>query len=112
MNLYLIMVNKISLVQVLAKEKKFTNFTINPKGLDILIKKCYEKGEYSSKFACLSTIKLSGVKKIKDDYLKIKQNILKEKERFFEKVFKKHLEEKVFKDIIEKNIYRIFTIGT
>lgn len=96
-------VNKISLVQILAREKKFgKKFTISPKGLDILIQKCYEKGEYSSKFACLSAIKLSGIKKIKEDYLKIKNSILVEKKRFLDVFFGKHLEEKVFEDIIEK----------
>ena len=94
--------NEISLIQILAKEKHFKKFTIPPKGLDILIQKCFEKGEYSSKFACFSSIKLSGVKKIKEDYLKIKKSILIEKERFLDKFFGKHLEEKVFEDIIEK----------
>ena len=96
-------VNKISLIQVLAKEKKIQKrFTVPPKGLDLLIQKCFEKGEYSSKFACLSAIKFSGIKKIKEDYLKIKNNILIEKERFLDKFFGKHIEEKVFEDIIEK----------
>ena len=40
-------VNKISLIQVLAKEKKIQKrFTVPPKGLDLLIQKCFEKGEY------------------------------------------------------------------
>lgn len=62
----------ISLIQILAKEKKLSKkITIPPKGLDILIEKCLEKGEYSSKYACLSAIKFSGEKKIREDYLKI-----------------------------------------
>ena len=96
-------VKRISLVRVLATEKKIgKSITIPPKGLDILIKKCYEKGEYTSKFACLSGIKFSAEKKIKDDYLKIKNDILKEKERFLDIFFAKNFEEKIFEDIIEK----------
>ena len=113
-------VSKISLVQVLAKKKIIRKkYTLPPTGLDILIQKCYEKGEYSSKFACLSAIKLTGIKKIKNDYLKIKNNngypelsplsILIEKERFLDKFFGKHLEEKVFEDIIEK-IFMAFSL--
>ena len=96
-------VNKISLVKVLAKEMNIEDIlTLPPKGLDILIQKCFEKGEYSSKFACLSAIKFSGVKKIKEDFLNIKNSVLIEKDRFLDIFFGKHLEEKVFEDIIEK----------
>ena len=41
---------------------------IPPKGLDTLIQKCLEKAEYSSKFACISSIKISAEKQIKDKY--------------------------------------------
>ena len=104
-------VKGISLVQVLAKEKKFgKKLIIPPKGLDILIQKCYEKGEYTSKFACLSGIKFSAEKKIKDDYLKIKNDILIEKERFLDILYAKNLEEKIFEDIIEK-IFITFSLN-
>ena len=104
-------VKGISLVQVLAKEKKFgKKWIIPPKGLDILIQKCYEKGEYTSKFACLSGIKFSAEKKIKDDYLKIKNDILIEKERFLDILYAKNLEEKIFEDIIEK-IFITFSLN-
>ena len=100
----------ISLIQILAKEKKIRkNITIPPKGLDILIEKCLEKGEYSSKYACLSAIKFSGEKKIREDYLKIKKDILTEKDRFLDKLFDKNLEEKIFEDIIEK-VFMTFSL--
>ena len=45
----------ITLIKILAKEKKIgKKITIPPKGLDVLIEKCLEKGEYSSKFASIS----------------------------------------------------------
>ena len=100
----------ISLIQILAKEKKIRKkITIPPKGLDILIEKCLEKGEYSSKYACLSAIKFSGEKKIREDYLKIKKDILTEKDRFLDKLFDKNLEEKIFEDIIEK-VFMTFSL--
>ena len=101
----------ISLIQILAKEKKLSKkITIPPKGLDILIEKCLEKGEYSSKYACLSAIKFSGEKKIREDYLKIKKDILTEKDRFLDKLFDKNLEEeKIFEDIIEK-VFMTFSL--
>lgn len=100
----------ISLIQILAKEKKIgKKITIPPKGLDILIEKCLEKGEYSSKYACLSAIKFSGEKKIREDYLKIKKDILTEKDRFLDKLFDKNLEEKIFEDIIEK-VFMTFSL--
>lgn len=100
----------ISLIQILAKEKKIRkNITIPPKGLDILIEKCLEKGEYSSKYACLSAIKFSGEKKIREDYLKIKKDILTEKDRFLDKLFDENLEEKIFEDIIEK-VFMTFSL--
>lgn len=100
----------ISLIQILAKEKKLSKkITIPPKGLDILIEKCLEKGEYSSKYACLSAIKFSGEKKIKENYLKIKKDILTEKDRFLDKLFDKNLEEKIFEDIIEK-VFMTFSL--
>ena len=92
----------ITLVKVLAKKKKIQGFTVKPKGLDILIKKCLEKGEYSSKFACLSAIKISAEKKVNEDYKKIKKDILVEKDRFFDILFEKKLFENIFEDIIEK----------
>ena len=95
-------VQNISFVKVLAKEKKIKKFVIPPKGLDILIERCLEKGEYSSKFACLSAIKISAEKKTKEDYLKIKTDILLEKDRFFNILFEKKLFENIFEDIIEK----------
>jgi len=82
---------------------------IPPKGLDILIKKCLEKGEYSSKFACLSAIKISAEKKIREDYLKIKKNILIEKDRFFDELFNKPSLNKIFEDIIEK-VFMTFSL--
>ena len=92
----------ISFVEVLAKVKKIRKIPVPPKGLDILIQKCLEKGEYSSKFACLSAIKLSGEKKIKEDYLRIRKDILIEKDRFFDILFQKQMFETIFEDIIEK----------
>ena len=92
----------ITLVKVLAKKKKIRKMIIPPKGLDILIEKSLEKGEYSSKFACLSAIKISAEKKINEDYKKIKKDILVEKDRFFDILFEKKIFNNIFEDIIEK----------
>jgi putative ribosome biogenesis GTPase RsgA len=101
----------ISYVEVLAKAKKIHKFKIPPKGLDILIQKCLEKGEYASKFACLSAIKISGEKKIKEDYLKIRKDILIEKDRFFDILFQKQMFGNIFEDIIEK-VFITFSLMT
>ena len=102
----------ITLVKVLAKKKKIgKKITIPPKGLDILIEKCLEKGEYSSKFACLSAIKFSAEKKVKEDYKKIKKDILVEKDRFFDTLFEKKIFDNIFEDIIEK-IFITFSLMT
>ena len=102
----------ITLVKVLAKKKKIgKKITIPPKGLDILIEKCLEKGEYSSKFACLSAIKFSAEKKVKEDYIKIKKDILVEKDRFFDTLFEKKIFDNIFEDIIEK-IFITFSLMT
>ena len=95
-------VEKISLVKVLAKKFGKKKHITPPKGLDILIKKCFEKGKYTSKYACLSAIKFSGVKRIKVDYLNIKNDILKEKEKFLNNIFEKNSGMIIFEDIIEK----------
>lgn len=94
----------ISLVQVLAKEKKIKkNIKIPPKGLDELIKKCLEKGEYSSKFACLSAVKISSLKKIKEDYTEVEKRIEDEKERYLSHLFQSTVSEtEIFEEIIEK----------
>ena len=99
----------ISLVKILAKGKKINKNKIPPKGLDILIRKCLEKGEYSNKFACLSAIKISSKKTIKDDYLKIKNYILIEKDRFLEKLLQQNLEGRIFENIIEK-VFMTFSL--
>ncbi len=102
----------ITLVKVLAKKKKIgKKIIIPPKGLDILIEKCLEKGEYSSKFACLSAIKISAEKKINEDYRKIKKDILVEKDRFFDILFEKKIFNNIFEDIIEK-IFITFSLIT
>ena len=102
----------ITLVKVLAKKKKLQKkIIIPPKGLDILIEKCLEKGEYSSKFACLSAIKISAEKKINEDYKKIKKDILVEKDRFFDILFEKKIFDNIFEDIIEK-IFITFSLIT
>ena len=93
----------ITLIKILAKEKKIgKKITIPPKGLDVLIEKCLEKGEYSSKFASFSAVKFSAEKKIKEDFLKIKKEIFTEKDRFLDVFFQKNTEDKIFEDIIEK----------
>ena len=102
-------VSSISFVKILAKKKKISKISIPPKGLDVLIKKCLEKGEYSSKFACLSAIKISAEKKIREDYLKIKKNILIEKDRFFDVLFNKPSLNNIFEDIIEK-VFMTFSL--
>ena len=104
-------VQSISFVEVLAKAKNIYKIRVPPKGLDILIQKCLEKGEYASKFACLSAIKISGEKKIKEDYLKIRKDILIEKDRFFDILFKKQMFETIFEDIIEK-VFITFSLMT
>ena len=71
----------ITLIQVLAKNKRVSKHTILPKGLDILIQKSFEKAEYYSKFACLSAINISLEKKIIEDYERIKEKILNEKDK-------------------------------
>ena len=101
----------ITLVKVLAKKKKIRKMIIPPKGLDILIEKSLEKGEYSSKFACLSAIKISAEKKINEDYKKIKKDILVEKDRFFDILFEKKIFNNIFEDIIEK-IFITFSLIT
>ena len=102
----------ISLVQVLAKEKKLSKkVIIPPKGLDILMEKCLQKAEYSSGYACSSAIKFSAEKKIKEDFKNIRNEILTERERILEMLFeKKGLEEKIFEEIIEK-IFMPFTLN-
>ena len=96
-------VSHITLIKILAKEKKIgKKITIPPKGLDVLIEKCLEKGEYSSKFASFSAVKFSAEKKIKEDFLKIKKEIFTEKDRFLDVFFQKNTEDKIFEDIIEK----------
>ena len=96
-------VSHITLIKILAKEKKISKkVTIPPKGLDILIEKCLEKGEYSSKFASFSAVKFSAEKKIKEDFLKIKKEIFTERDRFLDVFFQKNTEDKIFEDIIEK----------
>ena len=95
-------VKHITLIKILAKEKKIKKFIIPPKGLDILIEKCLEKGEYSTKFASFSAIKFSAEKKIKEDFLKIKKEIFTERDRFLDIIFQKSREDKIFEDIIEK----------
>ena len=49
-------------------------------------------------------------KKIKDDYLKIKNDISKEKERFLDILYSKKLEETIFGEIIEK-IFIAFSLN-
>ena len=96
-------VSHITLIKILAKEKKISKkVTIPPKGLDVLIEKCFEKGEYSSKFASFSAVKFSAEKKIKEDFLKIKKEIFTERDRFLDVFFQKNTEDKIFEDIIEK----------
>ena len=96
-------VSHITLIKILAKEKKIgKKITIPPKGLDVLIEKCFEKGEYSSKFASFSAVKFSAEKKIKEDFLKIKKEIFTERDRFLDVFFQKNTEDKIFEDIIEK----------
>jgi len=96
-------VSRITLIKILAKEKKISKkVIIPPKGLDVLIEKCLEKGEYSSKFASFSAVKFSAEKKIKEDLLKIKKEIFTEKDRFLDVFFQKNTEDKIFEDIIEK----------
>ena len=92
----------ITLIQVLAKNKRVSKHTILPKGLDILIQKSFEKGEYYSKFACLSAINISLEKKIIEDYERIKEKILNEKDRFLDVIFQKNKNEKIFEEIIER----------
>ena len=93
----------ITLIKILAKEKKIgKKITIPPKGLDVLIEKCLEKGEYSSKFASFSAVKFSAEKKINEDFLKIKKEIFTERDRFLDVFFQKNTEDKIFEDIIEK----------
>ena len=96
-------VNRITLIKILAKEKKIgKKVTIPPKGLDVLIEKCLEKGEYSTKFASFSAVKFSAEKKIKEDFFKIKKEIFTERDRFLDVFFQKNTEDKIFEDIIEK----------
>ena len=85
-----------------AEKKVYKNYFIPPNGLDILIERCFEKGEYSSKYAILSSIKFSAQRRIKDDFMRIKNEILNEKEEFINILFQKNKNEEVFKDIIEK----------
>ena len=99
----------ITLIKILAKEKKLKGkFIIPAKGLDELLDKCLEKGEYSSKFAILSSIKYSADKQIREDFFKIKNDILIERERFFKKLFEENIE-KSFEAIIEK-VFIIFSL--
>ena len=90
----------ISFIKILAKEKKIKNGVIPSKGLDILLKHCLEKGEYSSKYAVLSSIIYSGEKKIKEYYEKKKLDILSEKKIFIKDLFKDSKEEKIFEKIL------------
>ena len=100
----------ISFIKVLAKEKKISKkFTIPSKGLDILLKYCLEKGEYSSKYAVLSSIKYSAEKKIREDFLKIKNDIMNERERFLKELFQNNQIERIFERIIEK-VYMTFSL--
>ena len=95
--------SRITLIKILAKEKKISKkITIPPKGLDVLIEKCLEKGEYSTKFARFSAVKFSAEKKIKEDFSKIKKEIFTERDRFLDVFFQKNTEDKIFEDIIEK----------
>lgn len=97
----------ISLIKILAKEKKLQkNIVIPSRGLDILLKMCLEKGEYSSKFAILSSVKYSAEKKIKDDYLQLKNNILSERDSFLNKIF----EDTRMDQIYEKIILKVFMV--
>jgi len=92
----------ISFIKILAKEKKISNSVIIPsKGLDILLKHCLVKGEYSSKYAVLSSIIYSAEKKIKEYYEKLKENIISEREIKIEKLFNNCKEEEIFEKIIE-----------
>ena len=100
----------ISFIKVLAKEKKISKkFIIPSKGLDILLKYCLEKGEYSSKYAVLSSIKYSAEKKIREDFLKIKNDIMNERERFLKELFQNNQIERIFERIIEK-VYMTFSL--
>ena len=99
----------ISLIKILAKEKKIQKISIPSKGLDILLQKCLEKGEYSCKFVIISSIKYSAEKKIKEDFLKIKEDILKERERFLNIIYQDKKEDQIFEKIIEK-IFIIFSL--
>ena len=103
----------ISFIKILAKEKKISKSIIIPsKGLDVLLKHCLEKGEYSSKFAVLSSIIYSGEKEIKNELLEKKKNIILEGKIFYDELFLNYKEEKNFKIIfekfIEKNIHEFF----
>ena len=103
-------IKNITLIKILAKEKKISKkITIPPKGLDVLIEKCLEKGEYSSKFARFSAVKFSAEKKIKEDFLKIKKDIFTERDRFLDIFFQKNTEDKIFEDIIEK-VFMTFSL--
>jgi len=96
-------VSRITLIKILAKEKKIgKKIIIPPKGLDVLIEKCLEKAEYSTKFASLSAVKFSAEKKIKEDFLNIKKEIFTERDRFLDIFFQKNTEDRIFEDIIEK----------
>ena len=80
MNLYLI-IWKHNTSLNFSKKKWVSKHSILPKGLDILIQKSFEKAEYYSKFACLSAINISLEKKIIEDYERIKEKILNEKDK-------------------------------
>ena len=101
----------ISFIPILAEGEEIYGQMIPPTGLDLLMKNCLEKAEYSCHYACNSAIKLSAEKKLKKDFEKIKNEILKGRERILETLFeKKGLEEKIFEDIIEK-IFMPFTLN-
>ena len=75
---------------------------IPPKGLDELIQRCMEKGQSASKFACLSAIKLSAEKRIRNDYLRLKNEMLNEKDMFLDSLFDDQMLDDAFESVIKK----------